>query len=418
MQSTLTRFGFFIFLLGTCFYFYDFVLQVAPGVMALSLMQSFHMSAAILGSLSGVYFYSYTFMQIPAGLLLDRFGARTVLPWVVFICAVGAIVFGMAAHVPMLGVGRFLMGAGSAFAFLGSLYLATRWLPLHVFAFFAGVTQLVGSLGAIGGQTPLAFMIDKMGWRLSMIIFGIVGIVLAAVFRYFLKETSEQKAFAHSYSKGKVWVNLKTVLHHKQTWAIGIYSFAIWAPIASFAGLWGVPFLTISYHLSNLHAASFISVIWLAVALMSPAIGWLSDWIKHRVAPLWIAALFGLLGSIGLIYWPHNSSGWITIELAAIGIAASGQSLAFAVIRDIQPLQLTGAANGFNNMMIVFGGAIFQPLIGWLMDQHHAISLTSVATNYTFANFQHALWVLPALYILAFVSARFFIKETFCKISG
>lgn len=415
MQKQITAYSLFIFILGATFYFYDFVLQVSPGVMALSLLKEFEISASVLGIMSGIYFYSYTLMQIPAGLLLDRYGARNVLPIVIFACALGALLFGMAHHFGFIGLGRFLMGAGSAFAFLGSLYLITRWLPFRYFAVFAGLTQMIGSLGAVGGETPLAYMIDHIGWRESMIIFACAGFIFALIMRVFIKNDQSTDSSAVQHSGEVVWANFKTVLRDRQTWMIGLYSFATWAPIACFAGLWGVPFLTTSYHLSTIQAANYIALLWLAIGFACPLIGWFSDLLHKRVALLCGVSIIGVLSTVGLIYSRIQTHWILALELIGIGIAASGQSLAFAVINDKQHSQLTGAANGFNNMMIVLGGAIFQPLVGSLLDLHQHAAAAVKLHVYTASDFSFALVVLPCLYICAVGMAKFFIHEPSIK---
>jgi MFS family permease len=410
MQKKITAYSIFIFILGAAFYFYDFVLQVSPGVMALSLLKEFQISASVLGVISGIYFYSYTLMQIPAGLMLDRYGARNVLPIVICVCALGALIFSMAEHFAFIGVGRLLMGAGSAFAFLGSLYLITRWIPVKYFAVFAGLTQMIGSLGAMGGETPLAYMISKIGWREAMLVFAIAGFIFAGVMRLLVKNEKSAATTARHTSHA-VWANFKKVLRDQQTWMIGIYSFATWAPIACFAGLWGVPFLRTAYQLSNIQAANYIALLWLSIGLACPMLGWLSDTIGKRVILLcWVSGI-GFVSTLGLIYGQHQTHIMIALELMGIGIAASGQSLAFAVINDRQNHQLTGAANGFNNMMIVLGGAIFQPLVGWMLDLHQHAPIAMKDHIYTQANFKFALVVLPCLYLLALLMAKFSIAE-------
>lgn len=413
MQKNIKAVNLFIFILGALFYFYDFVLQVSPGVMAASLVETFKISAAILGSISGIYFYSYTLLQIPAGLLLDRFGVNKVLPLVILACSLGALVFSTANHFVWIGVGRFLMGGGSAFAFLGALYITARWLPVKYFALFAGLIQMIGSLGAIGGETPFAYLIEKIGWRETMLFFAIAGLLLAGLVKIFIRETSQMEKFAKKHTEGKIWVNFKSVIRSKQTWMIGIYSFAIWAPIASFAGLWGIAFLKLNCHLTNLQAANKLTLVWLAIAVSCPLIGWVSELIKKRVLLLALTGVIGLFSTLTLIYLPYKNELLICIELFCLGIAASGQSLAFAVINDIQPRHLAGAANGFNNMMIVLGGAIFQPLIGFLLDFHN-LSTTGQHV-YTLENYRLALFVLPFLYFIAAITAGLFIKESYKK---
>src|SRR5665811_13181 len=132
-----------------------------------------------LGTISAFYYYSYTPMQLPAGLLYDRFGPRRLITLAVLICAIGALLFGTTPSVFMASAGRFFMGIGSSFSFIGALLLVSRWFPPHYFALLTGLVQLMSSAGAIAGQVPLVTAINHWGWRSTIISLAIVGCLLA-----------------------------------------------------------------------------------------------------------------------------------------------------------------------------------------------------------------------------------------------
>jgi len=165
--------------LGALFYFYEYILQVSPGVMTDQLMRDFQIDSAGLGAMSAYYFYAYGLMQIPAGLLYDKFGPRRLITLAVLICAVGAYFFATTHSVFMGSVGRLFMGFGSAFSFIGILLLISRWFPARYFAVLAGTAQLMSSLGAIVAEEPLAYAVISLGWRKSMIELSIMGSILA-----------------------------------------------------------------------------------------------------------------------------------------------------------------------------------------------------------------------------------------------
>ncbi len=404
-----------IVLLGACFYFYDFVLQVSPSVMTHQLMAHFQINATTLGAIIGVYYYSYTAFQVPAGLLLDIFDAKKILFIVISCCSGGALLFALAPDIYMISLGRIMMGAGSAFAFLGALYLILRWLPPSVFALFVGFTQMLGSIGAAGGEAPFAFIINHIGWRYTMLSFAIIGFILAFLVLFFVKDPklSQRQRKPNIRSALRLMKkNLTQVLAYPQSWAIALYALFIWAPIATFAALWGVPFLKSAHHLSTLQASEAISVIWIAMAIACPITGWLSDKLGQRCSLLAALGILGLIG-ISLVVYDSSLTMWeLYACLALIGWSAAGQSLSFAAIKDNQPAHLTGAANGFNNMLIVVGGALFQPLVGFLLDWHWAGTLAHGTKVYTPADFHFALWLLPTFYIVATTIALLFIRET------
>ena len=139
-----------ICVLAATFYLYEFILQVSPQVITDQLMRDFGIHSAGLGFLAACYFYAYMPMQFPAGLLYDRFGPRILLTIMVAVCAVGALLFSRGDHLTIVAFGRALMGFGSAFAFIGTLVLVSRWFPASFFPVITGIVQSMSSVGSSG----------------------------------------------------------------------------------------------------------------------------------------------------------------------------------------------------------------------------------------------------------------------------
>jgi MFS family permease len=403
-----------MFAITATFFFYEFALQVSPGVMAHSLMKTFAINATTMGLVSGTYYFSYTGMQIPMGLLYGRFGARRMITVAAAICALGSILFGLAPTISAIAAARFLMGLGSAFAFVGVLFIALRWFPIQYFAIFAGITQTLGSIGAMTGQGPFATAINHIGWRETMIILGIIGFGISICTWLFLRDRPKGFEEIEAQERIGVWKALKSVLRIKQTWPIGLYSFAIWAPIAAFGSLWGVPYLSHAYHISNVFAGDAIAMIWLGTAIGSPLAGWFSNVVQRRCSVLAGLAALGFISIMIAVYVNHLPLSILFIALFFMGFAAGGQSLAFAVVKDNHRTNTSSAAMGVNNMCVVFGGALFQPLIGKLLDLHH--KGPHLATpQYSTGDYHFALLLLPVCFLVSTVVAILWMKETRCK---
>ena len=404
--------------LAAMFYMYEFILQVSPAVMTNELMRDLNLNAASLGTMAAFYYYSYTPMQLPAGLLYDRFGPRRLITLAVLVCATGALLFGTTPSVFMASVGRFFMGIGSSFSFIGALLLVSRWFPPHRFALLTGLVQLMSSVGAIAGQVPLAKAISHWGWRSTIISLSIMGIFLAlfiwAIVRDSPKTVSQRKKFQCSPEKSEL-KRLQHVCNNRQTWLIALYSFAIWAPITAFAALWGIPFLVATYGISTEAASKACAMIWLGIGIGSPLLGWVSDMIKSRSIPLSFSALLGIFSITLIIYGPHLSIIWLYLTLFMVGLAASGQALSFGVVKDNNPPSVVGTAIGFNNTAVVAGGALFQPLIGVLLYYNWNGTMHNGTPFYGAADYQKALIILPLCYILALIVSRFLLRETHCK---
>ncbi len=409
-------FSIIIYILAALFLFYEMALQVSPGVMTQELMEDFTIDVTSLGVIAAFYFYSYTFMQIPAGLLYDRFGPRKLITASIVICAAGSLFFGSTHSPAMLALGRFLMGIGSAFAFIGVLIVAARWFHPKYFALLVGIAQLLAALGAMGGSLPLAYAVDSMGWRNTINILGGCGFFLAALTALIIRDYPKDHPLHHSnHYKLGLCKSIKECLEEKQTWAIALYAFSAWAPVAIFAALWGVPYLMTRYAILKSHAALAVSMIWIGLVLISPFIGWLSDKIRRRKSLLVICSLLGLISSGLLILVkaiPYKAS---FILLFFVGAAAAGQILTFALVKDNVKPKITATAIGFNNMAVVIGGAIFQPIVGWIID-HFWDGKTHGSVNiYNVEAYDKALLIVPFCFLIGLIASLLLIKETYCK---
>ncbi len=409
-------FGTLFFSLASLFLFYEMALQVSPSIMTNQLMSEFNINASVLGIMASCYFYSYTAMQIPSGLLYDKFGPRILICLATFVCSLGALCFGLSTTVSFLALGRFLLGIGSAFAFVGVLAVAAKWFPPSVFALFVGITQLLASVGAMSGALPLAYAVDTFGWRDTTIFLGYTGIILAIICGLIIRNSSEPTTSKGPEHKSlSLSQSFKEVVSLGQTWALGLYSFTNWAPALIFPALWGVPYLMRKFGLTNTKAALATSLFWIGVAAISPFLGWISDWIQRRKILLTLCTLAGLLASCILFYVPNISYLTVCILLFIIGAASSGNILCFAVAKDINRPSVTSTAMGFNNMAVVCGGAVFQPICGWILATMWDGTMLNGAPVYTVKAFDWALSTVPFCYLLGLVASLFLIKETYCK---
>lgn len=410
-----------VFFMSCSFCVYEFALRVMPSAMVNQLMHSFNLQAAGLGFLASLFFYGYTPMQIPVGLMFDAFGARTLLTLTTLLCAVSSLLFGIAHSTFLLGVSRFLMGFTASYAFIGAMIIAAKWFAPERFAMFTGLVQSLGCLGAIIGEAPIAHMVHSFGWRQTAILLFYLGIVLTALIWLIVRNKPYNKAAKEATTEENpnlkgVMPGLKQVLKQGQTWWIGVAAFACWAPMAVFATLWGPTFLSTAYNISIAKASGLTSVVWIAIAIGSPLAGWLSNRIGRRCLPTTLCAIIGLVSSLLLIYGGTFSRPALIAILFCFGFSASSQVVTFGMVLDINPTKVIGTASGFNNMAVVFGGILLQPLVGWLL---HAEWLKHPTMNgstpiYNMPEFHIALFSIPMCFVIGIIASAFFIKETHC----
>ena len=391
-----------MYIAASLFLFFEMALQVSPSVMSFQLMHDLSMGTFALGIMSGCYFYTYTLMQIPSGRLLDKFNPRLIITVAIIVCCLGALLLSIAQGLIVACAARLLMGFGSAFAFVAVLTVTADLFKSKYFATLTGVTQMLAALGAMSGQLPISLVVNHLGWRESMQLFAVMGVLLAILIYGYLRYERTPINTCLPEHKASLHNPIRKIVANPQTWYIALYACLLWAPMSGFTSLWGVPFLVKVYGLSHSSAAFTCSLMWVGLAVASPLLGYVSTRFSNRKLPLSLSALFGGLG-FGCVLIFHLSGAWLALGLIIAGAACAGQALSFTLVKENNPKHVTATAIAFNNVAVVISGAIFQPLIGWLLK---VLDFSSAA------DFRIALSVIFIAYFIAFIVSVFFINET------
>lgn len=402
-----------IWAIGAMSFAYAFFHRVAPSVMVGDLMRDFAVGAALLGNLSAIYFYAYAGLQIPLGFALDRWGARRMLTAGAVLAAVGGCIFALATGLWLAYLGRFLVGVGAAVGFIGTLKLVAHWFPADRFAFFSGMTMLVAMAGGIGGQAPLAAAVQVAGWRHTMLIAGLAGLLLALLTWILVRDNppGERPGAGHANAKGDLWRDFRQVLTSRQNWIIALYGGAMTAPLLSYAGLWSVPHVMQRFGVSRTTAAATASLMLIGWAIGSPAGGWISDRLRRRRAPMAAFAALVLICWLAMLYLPGLTLFGHQVLMFAAGAVGGGMVICIAAAREQAPARVAGATAGLINTAMVASGALLQPLIGTLLDARWEGAMTAGARSYSSEAFVGALLALPACAAVALL-ATMFVRET------
>lgn len=384
------------------FYIYDFVLRTLPQAMTQNLMDAFKIQAGRFGLLSSLFFWGYAPMQIPVGILFDRFNARLLLTFTVLFSSLATLGFAYTETYSLALIFRLIMGVTTSFAFVGALVVGMQWFKRNYFAMYTGLVQFLGCVGAIIGITPVSYFLNYYSWRTVSLWIAIIGCLLAVLTWFFVRDVPKSTS---RYSWALHLEHYRAALLNSQTWFVAIFGFAIWSPVTIFAVLWGMPYLENIYHLSKVTAATQISIIWITIAFGGPLVGWTSKKIGKRRLPMILCSLTGLIASAILVYSEPLSSTFLIFLLILYGIGASGLVLAFGLVADIQSPKTIGAAIGFTNMAVILGGIIFQPTVGYIIQ--------NVGPLYSHHSFRIGLTIIPLSFLLALVIS-FLITETNC----
>lgn len=408
----------FVWSIAALFYAYQFVLRVSPGVMTDDLMRDFDVEACALGVLSAFYYYSYSVLQIPVGLGMDKIGPTRLLRGAVLLCTVGTAIFALSDSFYIACFGRLLIGAGSTCAFLGSLKLATLWFHPERLALVVGFTLLAGKIGASLGQGPLALLIDAIGWRETMLFVIIpLGLLLAGCMWVFVKDVPSEGPLAFSATRSNyrsLFIHLKHIVINYRIWALGIYGAFMYVPLSAFADLWGVPFLMKLYGVEKAVAASACTMLFVGAGIGSPVVALLSDYFRSRKMPMAIGAGLATLCNVIIIYVPDIPFSIMYGLLFAAGFIFSAQPLIFASVCQLTPHSSNGTAISFTNMIVMVSGVILQPLIGKFLEWVWSGTMENGVPFYTITDYRFALISVPISLLLALVLMPL-IPETFPK---
>jgi len=387
-------------LVGSLFFFYAWILRVSPSVMVEELMRDFSVGGAILGNLSALYFYGYAGMQIPVGLLLDRFGPRRLMTAAAGLVAVACLLFAWSHGLAGASATRFLIGAGCAFSLVGAMAVAGQWFPRERFALLAGLAMMFGMVGGVFGQAPLRVVVNATDWRTTMASVAVIGFVLMIAAWAFVRDRRRG-----SGGLGAVFGGLRRVAANRETWLNAIAGLGSTGPLLAFAGLWGVPYLQAVYEIDRVSAGSITSVTFIGWGVGAPLIGWLSDHFGNRRTPLIGGLILSAMSLTAILYLPGIPLWGVGVLCFCIGFGGSAQIVCFALVREHNPPQLSGTAIGMVNALVTGAGALFQPMVGWLLDLSWDGVLVDGARVYAVGAYNVAFSVLVAGCIVGILCA-------------
>jgi len=397
-------------------YILSFFQRFAPAGIAQDLAASFQTSATSLGVLAATYFYVYTVMQIPTGILADTLGPRRILVLGGVIGSLGSFLFGFAPTLDWALAGRTLIGLGVSVTFIAMLKLIAVWFEENRFATMVGICMLVGNMGSVLAGAPLSGLAQVTGWRGVFIGIGVVSLVLAAACWLFVRDRPEveKAAPAPKFDRTVVISGLLAVIRNRDTWPAIIVNTGMSGAFFTFAGLWATPYLVQVHGMVRPVAANHLSLWFGGFAVGCFFIGTLSDRIGRRKPVLITAA--HIYAAVWLIWLSGTSMPlWASYTLFGLmGLVTAGFSLTWACSKEVNPPLLSGMSTSVANMGGFLAGALLQPLVGWVMDLGWRGEMLNGARFYDLAAWRNGVLVVTLCALMGAVGS-WWIRETGCR---
>jgi sugar phosphate permease len=387
-------------------------------------MRDFGATGAALGSLAAMYYYIYTVMQIPAGVLADTLGARIAVTLGNLVSGIGSILFGLAGSFGEASVGRALVGLGVSVVFVGLMKSNTLWFRDRDYGFISGLTLLLGNVGAILAAGPLAGVLAVWSWRTVFVAMGVIALALAVLAWLGVRNTPEDAGFPsiremegqarHGGREQHWWRDLLVVLATRRAWPGFWVNLGMPGSMLAFLGLWAIPFLRDQHGLTRSAASTYTSVALAGFAVGALFCGWFSDRLGRRKPVLVIGTLLYGLAWLGIVYvnWMPGVLGMAWFAL--MGFSCGAFILTFAGAKEVVVPALSGMAIALVNTGAFLGAAILQPLFGWIMDLSWGGTLANGVRVYGSADYQAGFWLMLGCVVLAIAASTFF-HETRCR---
>lgn len=403
--------GSIICIVGALFYCYEFVLRIVPGILQTELSAAFgNISATTFGNLSALYYFAYSPMQLPVGILMDRYGARKLLTLACLSCTIGSLMFSYPSSLLIAGTGRFLVGFGSAFAFVGVLSSAINWLPYKYFSLVAGLMTTIGMLGLVYGEIKLTTLSHIFSLEHILFMLVTIGAIMTITIFLVVKDSPDRKASAIT-PLNEFLKDVVIVLKTPQIWIIGFIAACLYTSLSVFGELWGKSYLEFAHHLNKADAAKTISWMFIGWAIGAPASGYLSDKFANRSITLLIGAVFSLIFICAILYIPNLSKNTLNILILMYGIFSSAEIVAFIMANEYIKKAMPGTIFAVINMIVTLGGAIFQPLVGVMLDIFSAGTVIDNIHVYNTHDYQIALSIIPISLSLTILAVLFMRKK-------
>lgn len=403
-------------------YLVVFFHRLALGVVRDDLTNAFHISATTFGNLGATYFYAYTLMQIPSGLLADSIGARKTVTYGILLAAAGSILFGLAPTIAWAYGGRLFVGIGVSVVLIAILKILSQWFPADQFATMSGVTAFMGNVGGMIAQTPLALMVVYFTWRTTFVGIGLFSFLIALLCYVLVRNTPEEMGLPSVSHRGSAVADpskniekpslksgLVSAVKNPYTWPGFFVFMGVFGAYVALTGSWGNSFLQDVYGYSSTGASNRLILVILGHAIGCLIVGKLSDRMKRRRRPMFLFVLLHLISWMVLIVGKDGILPAVLLPpvLFLMGFGSSAVILTWSCSKDVNDPSVSGIATSIVNMGGFIGAAIIPVLIGAVIDRYGA--QLSAALLYQRA------FLICLVAVAISLGFTLLVKETYCQ---
>jgi sugar phosphate permease len=326
----------------------------------------------------------------------------------------------MAPSVSIAITGRTLVGLGVAMLFVPTMKILAEWFHVKEFAMMTGILMALGGLGSLIAAAPLVWLSNLIGWRMSFVLVGIFTLLLVVLTYLIVRDRPADLGWPSpaeapeqtSAPPISLWGGVKKVLATVHFWPVAVWFFFNFAIFFSFGGLWGGPYLMQVYGYSKAQAGQILSMLAIGMIFGSPLLSYVSNNVfkSRKIVIVASTVIVFLLVAVLTFFTTVIPLPIHYIICFGLGIFSSAiVVIGFTTNKELFPVQMAGTATGMVNLFPFAGGAVFQPILGYVLEKHGRVE-----DAFTLLGYQRMFLVMFVCSIIA-LTASFFFKETLEK---
>ncbi len=405
-------------------YIFVYFHRLCPAVVANDLQTAFGTTGAFMGILASAYFYPYAVMQFPAGLLSDSLGPRVSVTLFLLLAALGSVLFSLAPNVEFAVAARALVGLGVSMVFIPCMKIQSQWFRVREFATMTAIVNTCGGIGALTAALPLAWLTGLIGWQGSFKLIGFGTVAIAVLVLLIVRnrpgdmgwpslaEIDHTGTAAPPAPKAiPLWEGARRVVTTWHFWPMATWFFFQLGVFFGFGALWAGPYMSHVYGMTREQYGSVLNMIAVGMIVGSPLLSLLSDRVfRGRKIVVVICSMLAVILTIFLCTCPSGLPVWVLyVWFGLFGMATSAVVvIAFTSTKELFPVEIAGTSVGTVNLFPFAGGAVFQPLMGKILDWYPK----TASGGYSLDAYSSMLVFMAAACVIALV-ASLLLKETF-----
>jgi sugar phosphate permease len=377
--------------------------RTAPGLITNQVMRDFNVTASTIGLLTSIQFLVYTGLQIPMGIMADRFGPNLFLIIGAILTGLGTIIYSLGTHEFVLFFARILTGTGDATIWVNMVLILGQWFKVKEFVRLIGLAGMTGSLGFLLATVPFSLWIGLLGWRNAFFSAGLL-LCLCGILLYFVLIKKPKQIFLNEsvsvkneLPREKTLDLLRRIFSHRQAWALFFCHFGVVGAYVGFIGSWAVPYGMNVYGMTRSDASQLIMIGLIGALIGAPLTSWISSRLETIKRPYVVVHITILLSWATFLLFNGNPPFIMLIMLFfIIGFGYGASALTFAVVRQSFPIIESGVVSGFANTGGFLSAVLLPSIFGFVLD-HFETAPGSIGEGYYYGFFTPVIFSMIGL---------------------